>query len=195
MTIPTRDELIERVRAMTGTADGLPARVSLLLDQEGRIADLLDSEIRRAVAEELETLRAWSCRPGAIETTFEIERRLRELRQSEIGSSKPTAVPHGAQGDPATRQSADETRAAVGLSPGARLAALRAEQLKPMPPPAVLGPNHADGCKGSLAYYSGDGYDRVRVCQCGAEDHEPTRRETTEPNTAPPTTEDSQRRV
>lgn len=62
----------------------------------------------------------------------------------------------------------------------ARLSALRAGQLRSMSPPAVLGPHHADGCKGNLAYYSGEGYDRVRVCQCGAEDHAPALREQAE---------------
>ena len=133
MSIPTRDELLERLHAWRASG--------------GYDADFTVAEIRRAVAEELEA-----------------------LRRSVNGADRLARI-------------------------NARLAALRAEQLKPMPPPAVLGPNHADGCKGNLAYYSGDGYDRVRVCQCGAEDHEPARRETTEPNTAPPTTEDSQRRV
>lgn len=35
-------------------------------------------------------------------------------------------------------------------------------------------PNHKDGCDGSNFYYSGDGYNRVKVCSCGAEDHAPT---------------------
>jgi len=35
-------------------------------------------------------------------------------------------------------------------------------------------PNHKDGCDGSNFYYSGDGYNRVKVCICGAEDHAPT---------------------
>ena len=34
-----------------------------------------------------------------------------------------------------------------------------------------LGPNHRDGCTGSPFYLSGVGYNRVRVCACGAEDH------------------------
>ena len=34
--------------------------------------------------------------------------------------------------------------------------------------------NHKDGCDGTrFHYYSGEGYNRVRVCVCGAEDHEP----------------------
>lgn len=37
-----------------------------------------------------------------------------------------------------------------------------------------LGPNHRDGCDGSDWRYSGDGYNRVRVCACGAEDYAPT---------------------
>lgn len=36
-----------------------------------------------------------------------------------------------------------------------------------------LGPNHKDGCDGSIYRMSGEGYNRVRVCQCGAEDHDP----------------------
>lgn len=35
------------------------------------------------------------------------------------------------------------------------------------------GPNHRDGCDGSNSYLSGEGYNRVRVCGCGAEDHAP----------------------
>lgn len=38
----------------------------------------------------------------------------------------------------------------------------------------VIGPNHADGCTGANWRHSGDGYNRVRVCACGAEDHDPT---------------------
>jgi hypothetical protein len=37
----------------------------------------------------------------------------------------------------------------------------------------TLGPNHRDGCDGSNSYLSGEGYNRVRVCGCGAEDHAP----------------------
>jgi hypothetical protein len=33
--------------------------------------------------------------------------------------------------------------------------------------------NHADDCDRSDTYLSGRGYNRVRVCACGAEDHEP----------------------
>ena len=36
-----------------------------------------------------------------------------------------------------------------------------------------LGPNHADGCSGEDWRYSGGGYNRVRLCTCGAEDHDP----------------------
>jgi hypothetical protein len=36
-----------------------------------------------------------------------------------------------------------------------------------------LGPNHKDGCTGERSYLSGIGYNRVRVCECGAEDHAP----------------------
>lgn len=36
-----------------------------------------------------------------------------------------------------------------------------------------LGPNHADGCDGTQWTHSGIGYERVRVCACGAEDHDP----------------------
>lgn len=36
-----------------------------------------------------------------------------------------------------------------------------------------LGPNHADDCDGQTWEYSGEGYDRVRCCACGAEDHDP----------------------
>ena len=38
-----------------------------------------------------------------------------------------------------------------------------------------LGPNHKDGCDGQTWRHSGDGYNRVRVCACGAEDHDPSR--------------------
>jgi hypothetical protein len=37
-------------------------------------------------------------------------------------------------------------------------------------------PNHKDDCDGSGAYFSGEGYNRVRVCGCGAEDHAPEHR-------------------
>lgn len=37
----------------------------------------------------------------------------------------------------------------------------------------ALGPNHADGCDGSSWRYSGHGYNRVQVCACGAENHDP----------------------
>lgn len=37
-----------------------------------------------------------------------------------------------------------------------------------------LGPNHGDGCDGKTWQHSGDGYNRVRVCACGAEDHDPS---------------------
>ncbi len=36
-----------------------------------------------------------------------------------------------------------------------------------------LGPNHRDGCAGEPHRYSGEGYNRVRICWCGAEDHAP----------------------
>lgn len=36
-----------------------------------------------------------------------------------------------------------------------------------------LGPNHRDGCDGSTWVHSGAGYNRVCVCSCGAEDHDP----------------------
>lgn len=36
-----------------------------------------------------------------------------------------------------------------------------------------MGPNHKDGCNGNTWWYSGDGYNRVKVCACGAEDHAP----------------------
>lgn len=39
--------------------------------------------------------------------------------------------------------------------------------------PAYIGPNHRAGCDGSRGRFSGDGYNRVRVCACGAEDHAP----------------------
>lgn len=37
----------------------------------------------------------------------------------------------------------------------------------------TLGPNHTPGCNGSGSWLSGSGYNRVRVCPCGAEDHAP----------------------
>lgn len=37
----------------------------------------------------------------------------------------------------------------------------------------VLGPNHQEWCKGELFRYSGEGYNRVKICACGAEDHAP----------------------
>lgn len=37
----------------------------------------------------------------------------------------------------------------------------------------MIGPNHKDGCDGQQWTYSGGGYDRVRLCACGAEDHDP----------------------
>ena len=39
--------------------------------------------------------------------------------------------------------------------------------------PRTLGPNHKDGCDGTPWRYSGEGYNRVRLCTCGAEDHAP----------------------
>lgn len=36
-----------------------------------------------------------------------------------------------------------------------------------------LGPNHKDGCDGAEWKYSGEGYNRVKLCACGAEDHSP----------------------
>tara|TARA_R110000764_G_scaffold36736_2_gene81993 strand:+ start:24969 stop:25166 length:198 start_codon:yes stop_codon:yes gene_type:complete len=33
--------------------------------------------------------------------------------------------------------------------------------------------NHQDDCDRSSSYLSGEGYNRVRVCACGAEDHAP----------------------
>jgi hypothetical protein len=38
---------------------------------------------------------------------------------------------------------------------------------------AKLGPNHKDGCTGEKWRHSGTGYNRIRVCECGAEDHDP----------------------
>lgn len=35
--------------------------------------------------------------------------------------------------------------------------------------------NHTDDCDRSESYLSGYGYNRVRVCACGAEDHAPLR--------------------
>lgn len=37
----------------------------------------------------------------------------------------------------------------------------------------TMGPNHQDGCDGKNWRHSGSGYNRVRVCACGAEDHAP----------------------
>lgn len=36
-----------------------------------------------------------------------------------------------------------------------------------------IGANHANGCDGVHFDYSGESYSRVRVCACGAEDHDP----------------------
>ena len=36
-----------------------------------------------------------------------------------------------------------------------------------------LGKNHQDNCEGKGSYLSGEGYNRVWVCGCGAEDHAP----------------------
>jgi hypothetical protein len=36
-----------------------------------------------------------------------------------------------------------------------------------------MGPNHKDGCDGENFVYSGSGYNRVKLCECGAEDHAP----------------------
>jgi len=33
--------------------------------------------------------------------------------------------------------------------------------------------NHKENCSRSDYYHSGKGYNRVRVCACGAEDHDP----------------------
>jgi len=34
--------------------------------------------------------------------------------------------------------------------------------------------NHKDGCDRLAFVYSGEGYNTVKVCACGAEDHAPT---------------------
>ena len=39
----------------------------------------------------------------------------------------------------------------------------------------AVGPNHKDSCDGSRWTYSGSGYNRVKICECGAEDHAPDR--------------------
>lgn len=39
--------------------------------------------------------------------------------------------------------------------------------------PRKLGPNHKGGDACASSRLSGEGYNRVRVCSCGAEDHEP----------------------
>ena len=36
-----------------------------------------------------------------------------------------------------------------------------------------LGPNHKDACDGKNWRFSGSGYNRVKLCACGAEDHAP----------------------
>ena len=36
-----------------------------------------------------------------------------------------------------------------------------------------LGPNHKDSCDGKTWRFSGSGYNRVKLCACGAEDHAP----------------------
>lgn len=46
-------------------------------------------------------------------------------------------------------------------------ALLAAAEVKP------VRPNHADGCTMQQGRYLGTGYDRVRKCECGAEDHAP----------------------
>lgn len=43
----------------------------------------------------------------------------------------------------------------------------------PGSPASPVGPNHRPGCPGSPWSYSGSGYNRVRLCHCGAEDHDP----------------------
>jgi len=40
-------------------------------------------------------------------------------------------------------------------------------------PPTTKGMNHASDCPGAKWTHSGAGYNRVRVCECGAEDHAP----------------------
>lgn len=37
----------------------------------------------------------------------------------------------------------------------------------------LRGPNHQPWCNGIGSWFSGQGYNRVRVCPCGAEDHAP----------------------
>lgn len=37
----------------------------------------------------------------------------------------------------------------------------------------MIGSNHRDDCTGVDWHYSGRGYNRVRICSCGAEDHAP----------------------
>lgn len=57
-----------------------------------------------------------------------------------------------------------------------RIQAADAESLEDPDPDADapdLGPNHATDCNGEDWEYSGQGYNRVRVCACGAEDHAP----------------------
>lgn len=36
-----------------------------------------------------------------------------------------------------------------------------------------MGPNHKDGCDGLAYVFDGEGYNRVKLCECGAEDHAP----------------------
>lgn len=43
-----------------------------------------------------------------------------------------------------------------------------------METPYHLGPNHRPGCNGQGWTTRGSGYNRVRVCPCGAEDHYPS---------------------
>lgn len=36
-----------------------------------------------------------------------------------------------------------------------------------------FGPHHKPGCRGILSHRVGSGWQRTRVCSCGAEDHDP----------------------
>lgn len=55
-----------------------------------------------------------------------------------------------------------------------RLACLKPAAAPPMQSERpVPGPNHKDGCDGQSWRYSGSGYNRVKLCACGAEDHAP----------------------
>ena len=131
MTIPTRDELIDRWKIFFLEADATHYETTQKLQ-----ADFALSEIRRAVREELETLRRTRChRVVASDPTAhgwneaidfvsaEIDRRLAALRQAEheqppVVQRTGTSCAPSDTPDPATKLGQNLERASSTLAPG-----------------------------------------------------------------------------